>query len=663
MVGENRVKRRSRRSAKKSASQPGVTPTAANSEAQAVAMPEAEVASQSGAHLVAQRTTEPVAETATQLNAQTDTDPRPQPSSQPGVQADVHPCVQHEVKPGVQPGGLLSGESDADTTITHGTATAGLARPIDHWCRLPHEYADIPSATWKNTSIPLEADGKTRSECLRYEPLHSVSDGHDIENRTVIPCDAGWEYDKADKTGIGAYSIVSEWDLVCERRWILTLLMASYVFGGILGAATAGVTADNIGRRPVLRIWLFFLVVSGIALIFSKTLMMFAILRAVLAAAVSSVLVTSIVILFEVTSTPHRALFMSLAVAGASLIAAFYGELVYYLAPAWQIEQLAYMAPTSVLIMAVYLMDESPCWLLAVSNMRRADSVLAWAAQVNKVQPDVFKNRLVELKMELKRQQEQPEPGALDILSQEHGIRVTDVLRSGTLRYRSAILFGCSFVSFAMYFNLSTGEVMRTNPMARTVLAVLKLPGMMINVPVITHAGRRMSLAFSMIVMSAIALMLSGAHVFHAPEVLLATVTVSSLLAFDLCAITLFIMSAELYPTVVRGAGVGLCYTFSLVGSAVAPLVDEIKSDGLKGAVYAVEAMFLLFFGAMAMLLPETTKLLPANTIRELSTNKWQLQTPLRVARFSKRKRPKSEDHDRSKIRSRPANAPAKEAQ
>ncbi|KAH7944914.1 hypothetical protein HPB49_001732 [Dermacentor silvarum] len=530
------------------------------------------------------------------------------------------------------------------TAISHGMATAGLARPIDHWCSPPPEYSNIPEATWKNTSIPFEADGKTHSQCLQYDPPFSVPDEQGAENRTVIPCNVGWDYGKAANTDVGVYSIVNQWDLVCERHWLMVLLMASYMSGGVLGAATAGIAADTVGRLPVLRIWLFLLALGGLALTLSKTLLLFATLRAVLSAAASSVLAASVVILFEVTDTPAPSPFQHPC-------PSIYCELVYQLAPSWQLAQMAYMVPTSVLIAVVYLMDESPCWLLAVSNTRRAESVLCWAARVNKIEPEVFKKRLTGLRMELKRPQEQPEPGALDTLSQERGVHFTDMVRNETLRYRSAILFGCSFLSFALYYNLGTGEVMRTNLTARMVLIVLKLPGVLVEVPVITHAGRRRSLALSMVVMSVLALALSGAHAFSAPDGLLAALTVSWLLAFDLCAITIFVFSAELYPTVMRGAGVGLCYAFGRMGAFVAPFVNEIRSAKMKGVAYAVAAALLLLFGVMAMMLPETTRLLPSNTMQEMAANKWRLRSPLRIARTGKRKRPKNENRDPSRTR------------
>ncbi|KAK8758743.1 hypothetical protein V5799_027520 [Amblyomma americanum] len=307
-------------------------------------------------------------------------------------------------------------------TVLHAAAITSLARPTDHWCRPPPEYAHLPSEVWRNNSVPLVADGLSRHHCLRYEPPVPSVEDDGFENRRTVPCDAGWDFEADAASGNPVRSIIQEWNIVCGRRWIMTALKAAYMSGGVLAAPLAGIAADRVGRRPVLCGWLFLLAFAGIALAFAKTVLVFAILRALLSGAAASVLVTSTVVLFEVTDTQHRALFCSLAVAGGSLLASLYGAVVYVTVSDWKAVQIMYMVPTCGLIFGVYLMEESPCWLLAVLDMRRAEDVLSWAARVNSADPDVFKHRLNALKVELKRQQDQQQdPGSSDASSQPQG--------------------------------------------------------------------------------------------------------------------------------------------------------------------------------------------------------------------------------------------------
>ncbi|XP_037576622.2 beta-alanine transporter-like [Dermacentor silvarum] len=310
------------------------------------------------------------------------------------------------------------------TAIVHALASTNLAKPVDHWCSPPAEYAFVSEDAWRNVSIPVHRDGSVtrRSQCHRYEPPFEHPAGNpDVvappENRSVVPCDAGWHYETGassdNRSHHGAFgfkhdhSIVVEWDLVCDRGWIVSALTAAYMAGGVVGAPVAGIAADRIGRRPVLCIWLLLLLCSGTMLVFARNVAVFAALRFLLSAGASGVLVASHVLLFEVTDTEHRAPYCACAVAGATIAATVYTEIVYVYVRNWHAAQVAYIVPTCGLIVTVYLMEESPCWLLAVSEMRYAESVLVWAAGVNKIEPRLFKRRLSLLRVELNKQHEQ----------------------------------------------------------------------------------------------------------------------------------------------------------------------------------------------------------------------------------------------------------------
>ncbi|XP_075556785.1 solute carrier family 22 member 7-like [Dermacentor variabilis] len=547
------------------------------------------------------------------------------------------------------------------TTIVHALASANLARPVDHWCRPPATYSHMSPEAWRNVAIPVVRDehgGETRSQCLRFEPPlpDAESYGDSPDNRTAVPCDAGWQYESGASSGkprhgiffgdSRVHSIVDEWDLVCGRGWIVSALAAAYMAGGAVGAPIAGVAADRIGRRPVLCTWLVLLVFAGITLAFAQNVSLFSTLRFLLSAGAAGVLVASHVMLFEVTDTEHRAPYCAIAVAGATFFAAVYSELVHVFLPNWHEAQVAYMVPTCGLVVAVYLVEESPCWLLALCELRSAENVLARAAYINAIEPQQFRRRLSALKGEVKRQHEhlgtQQEPEGGHAIVPDHEVRLSDLLSYQPLRQRSAIIFGCWFLVFGTFSHLSTSHVMRTNEAARFTLVLLRMPCVVADVYVLKHVGRRLSLAASMLALSLAMGALSAVHVF---DQLAAVLVVSGLVVFDLSAITVFALSAELYPTVIRGAALGCCYMSGRLGALVAPFVNEIPSPLLKSIAYAVSAAMLMLLGTMAFALPETRHLPPSNTVQGMMAveDKWQLYSPLRVARSGgKRRRSKA---------------------
>ncbi|XP_075723995.1 organic cation transporter protein-like [Rhipicephalus microplus] len=527
------------------------------------------------------------------------------------------------------------------TTIVHAMASMTLARSVDHWCSL----------------------------CHRYDPpfdLLSDEAGHDAsaDNRSVIPCDAGWHFetgpisDGPDYHGHSGkldfkhpHSIVVEWNLVCGRKWIVSALRAAYTAGGFAGAPVAGIAADRIGRRPVLCLWLVLLFFAGTMLVFALTVPVFAALRFLLSAGAAGVIVASHVLLFEVTGARYRASYYAVAIASGILAADVYSELIYVCIPNWHLAQVAFMIPSCGMIVAVYLMEESPCWLVAVSEMRYAESVLAWAAGANNIEPSMFRRRLSRLRIELNQQNEQPamqqEPEGAVV--SEHEVRVSDLLSKQHLRRRSAVIFGCWFLVFGAFAHFTTTDVLRKSELARIALVLLRLPCIVADIYAITRAGRRLSLGFSMLALSVVATALSVAELFGASAKLSTALVISGLLAFDLSAVTLFAFSAELYPTVLRGTALGCCYMSGRLGAFVAPFVNLIPSPPLRSVAYAVSAAMLLVLSVMAFALPETRQLPPSNTMQGMLAmeEKWLLGSPLRVARGGgKRRRPRTTSVD-----------------
>ncbi|KAL3188572.1 hypothetical protein MRX96_022578 [Rhipicephalus microplus] len=547
------------------------------------------------------------------------------------------------------------------TTIVHAIASANLARPVDHWCRPTVQYSYMEPNVWRNISIPvIQEEGGTerRSQCQRFEPPlpYAESSAGLPDNRSTVPCDAGWQYASGASSAhqrcnaifaeSHGHSIVDEWDLVCGRSWMVPALSATYVAGGVVGAPLAGIAADRIGRRPVLGIWLVLLVFAGTALVFANSVAVFAALRFVTSAGAAGVLVASQVLLFEVTDSQHHVLFCAIAVAAAAFVAAVYTEVVYVFIRNWHAAQVAYMVPTCGLMVVAYLAEESPCWLMATYELRNAEHVLSRAAGANRVEPPVFRRRLSALRDELCRQHchsvtQQEQERANVTVTDPEGVQLSDLLSNQPLRQRSAVIFGCWFLAFGTFAHLSTSHMMRTSQGARAALVVSRLPCVVADVYVLTRKSTRLCLVFSMLSLAIVMGALSLAVSLDTTDLVAAVLVTLALLVFDMSAISAFVLSAELYPTMLRGATFGVCYMSGRLGALAAVFVNEIQSRPLRGVAYAVTAAMLLLFGTMALALPETKNMPPSNTVHGIMVmeDKWQLYSPLRVARTRNKRR------------------------
>ncbi|XP_077523241.1 solute carrier family 22 member 7-like [Amblyomma americanum] len=523
-------------------------------------------------------------------------------------------------------------------TILHAEASSNLARPVDHWCRPPAAYANLPPETWKNASIPVELDG-SYSGCFRYEPpFVPQSTNSSRDSRETVPCDAGWDYAASTRV-----SIVGEWNLVCDRRWLMSVLTACYMAGSLLIMPFVGTAADRLGRRPVLGFSLSILIVSGILLAFSSTLFMFASLRFFISASAGSLVVISIVQLFEVTDSSRRVLYCSIAVTGGFSAAHVYGELVYDWVYDWSLIQLFCMVPTGLLIGAVYFVEESPCWLLATFRIKRAAEVVMSAARMNGA--DML---LVGKRLEVIRQEARKARAEATMTTGEGMLEASpaELFTNRALRNETLVIYGCWFLANSFSYRLRAS---REDRVVYRALVALAIPTVAANVFLLSTKGRRLSTALSLVLLGSVMASLAGVS-FFVPgsgdilsSRLMTAVLVAELLAVDLAVISLYVITVEMYPTVLKGCGISLGYMCGRLGATLAPFVETIESSSVRGTVLAVASLLLVAFGALAwVVLPETTKVHAMNTFRDRvdeDADKWMLKTPLKIARRHSRAR------------------------
>ncbi|KAL3249392.1 hypothetical protein MRX96_056050 [Rhipicephalus microplus] len=229
---------------------------------------------------------------------------------------------------------LLFGVMSTLVLLCHAFSYWLIARPVDHWCRPPDGLVE-PSAAWNNASVPRLPDGSL-SQCAVYNLPFQV------------PCN-GWHYNTTSPQD----SIVSEWDL------------------------TVG------GRKPVINAWVIALLIAGFGCVGASSYSLFVTSRVIVSAATSSITVIALVLLLEVTREERQVLFVLIYATSGQLLLPFIYYLIELYRLNWRMTEMALMLPTSLLVTCVYLIEESPVWLLAHWRTRAAQQVVLLAALVN----------------------------------------------------------------------------------------------------------------------------------------------------------------------------------------------------------------------------------------------------------------------------------------
>ncbi|GBM01697.1 Solute carrier family 22 member 6 [Araneus ventricosus] len=131
---------------------------------------------------------------------------------------------------------------------------------------------------WQNLAITFFAPNMD-FRCV--EPAQELAnetifDNHcevSVDNITV-PC-TKWEYD----TSYFSQTIVSEWDLICSREWLVSLAKSVYMLGFLISVVFFGQLSDSMGRFPAIVISYVITVVSMLLALLSNSYTMFLILR------------------------------------------------------------------------------------------------------------------------------------------------------------------------------------------------------------------------------------------------------------------------------------------------------------------------------------------------------------------------------------------------
>lgn len=317
------------------------------------------------------------------------------------------------------------------------------ARP-NHWCHITELESWINEPIYtdfiKDISIPLEIrDGKLRhSKCEMYTrnytqigemlaqrtPLSYVRTSMEPVNVT-IPCPNGWNYDKS----IFASTVVSEWDLVCDKDYYTTLALVLFGVGGLIGNYIFGYLQDSWGRRPSFYMYFIIEVVAcGLSAV-APNFTIWLILRVIVGLTVPAILASPYVLAIELVG-PDKRSFCTLISNISYTIGLVLLSGVVYLVRSWRFLSLAVSMPFLLLLICYPVLPESPRWLVAIGDYRRATEIMKKIGRVNKKPlPGNYEN-ILRGKME--------KPSTIQLQKQMYGI--SDLFASRNMCKKTLII-------------------------------------------------------------------------------------------------------------------------------------------------------------------------------------------------------------------------------
>ncbi|XP_067885470.1 solute carrier family 22 member 4-like isoform X4 [Heterodontus francisci] len=242
------------------------------------------------------------------------------------------------------------------------------------------------------------------------------------------------------------------------------------------------------------------------------------------------------------------------------------------------------------------LIPESPRWLIAQGRMTEAEKIVQGFAKKNGISHTgmIFQNVNVK------------EHTLLNTGSSEkHPYSFLDLVRTSNMRNITILNLLIWTITSIGYFVLTLGTSnMHGDPYLNCFISALsEIVAYTVAWLMVSNAPRRISAASMLLLGGAILLFIQFIpSTFHLLTTVLVMIGKSGItIAFAI----IYVFSAELYPTVVRNMGIGMCSMSSRLGSIISPYFVYLGAYN-RMLTFLLIGSFTLLAGILCLLLPET---------------------------------------------------------
>ncbi|XP_071058599.1 LOW QUALITY PROTEIN: organic cation/carnitine transporter 2-like [Pseudochaenichthys georgianus] len=465
-----------------------------------------------------------------------------------------------------------------------------------HHCLIPEENL---TQDWRDAIIPKEVvNGKQQqSRCSRYrlDVVRNLSaqgfiPGRDV-NLTELEqegCVDRWSYSK----DIYQSTVVSEFDLVCSDQWKQPFTSTACFLGILVGSFISGQLSDRFGRKLVFFATMAVQTIFSFCQAFSPSWKVFTILIFFNGLGQISNYVSGFVLGTEILTGDVRVIFSSMGVCLGFAIGYMILPLIAFFLRDWTSLSLAISLPGVLYIPLWWLIPESPRWLLSQGRVEEAEAIVRKAAKTNRVEAPtvIFKDYRTHDD---------------DMHPQEH-LNVISLVKTQSVRSTTVILCLVWFSLSIGYFGLSLNTSrLHANPyISCFISAAVEVPAYMSCWLTLKYFPRRLSVIF-ILLLGGVSLYLIQLVPENLQYVALA-LEMTGKCGFTTAFSIVYIYTAEVYPTVLRNVGMGMCSSAARIGSITAPYVTYLGSYNKALPYYILMGSLTIASSVVNLFLLET---------------------------------------------------------
>ncbi|XP_064080244.1 solute carrier family 22 member 13-like isoform X2 [Macrobrachium nipponense] len=466
------------------------------------------------------------------------------------------------------------------------------------------------------------------SQCWMIE---EDSTGHE----QIVPCKK-WIYD----TSVFQSTITMEWNLVCDRAHLSPFFQTIYTAGCFLGGILGAITANRYGRRWSVKTGTLLTTGFTVLLVLSRWFWLVMLSRFFLGVSNTIMVYPSFINSMEICQPSLRTtvgIFLALPYA---LMMIGLSGLAYWIRD-WRILQAAASWPCLVLLVLVFLIDESPRWLIVRGRLEEATEVLQRAVRLNRpnLSQELDVSALVHsMYQKLNTPQTQKTRmfsatggNALSCSESFNALGLDDgvgpwwagpmaLLRTKIIRKVTLVLFAVWLLQGIVYLGLPLSSSSFSSPfLYMALLGVFEIPAYTLTAPITKRLGRKSVVITCLVCCGALLISVTGLLLADLKNewIHIAIVMASYLLICTAYQVN-FLYAPELFPTTLRPWGTAVCGLSAYVGFSIPPFITDYVGSEHTWVPPAVFGCCSAIAGLLLFLLPETNGRRLPETVADL---------------------------------------------
>ncbi|KAK7108499.1 organic cation transporter protein-like isoform X2 [Littorina saxatilis] len=379
--------------------------------------------------------------------------------------------------------------------------------------------------------------------------------------------------------------------------------------GKFLGAFLNSTGGDYFGRRRMYLVMVLGMTATGVGLIFVSNLTTLMVLRFLTGATTTGAYLPAYVIPLEMQGPSYRRM-TGLVTRTMSTIMVLLGGLCAFLLRDWRSYQACVLSPCIVILVGYFFVPESPRWLVSKGRLDEAQKIVDAMAKTNGVS---IAPKLSSAMFDKKDN------------SQNRGTRVTplQLFRVPRLFVRYNLLY-LSWIlivlcNYGLSYNVTnmSGDIF----LNYTVLNLVEFISLFLFFFLIERIGRRHFLLASIGTGGVVCLAAILPTVLGGSDWIFRALSFFGRMCVSAGFVAIYVLSPELFPTVLRSFGLGSCSMMSRFGGLASPYIADLNTyvSGMWGPALPqmVFGVAGLLTAVMIFFLPETRGRNLPETVRD----------------------------------------------